>query len=345
MDPLSTELARSPERLPHSWDAVHDAVLLTRMTEAAYAEASFLDGRILRPDAPGEWVPFARLGQAVGALPERLDWIFHIGHVGSTLLARLVGARPDTLALREPAALRSAAQLRVELDGFESALSPQAFEQRLGVLLRLWSRTWRPDQTALVKATSFASEFADELLARPGAGPAVLMYAPPEVYLASILAGPNSRVENRTMAPSRLKRLHRRLAGPAWRLWELSEGETVAMAWAAEAAGLAAAARRDRTLKLDFDRLLAAPEATLAAVFKHLGKAASEAEVRALVESPIMRRYAKAPEHAYDAALRRDVLAQGRGEHGAEIRKGLAWLERAAAEHGVVREAVEAFGG
>ncbi|MEL7190174.1 MAG: hypothetical protein AAGK17_11525, partial [Pseudomonadota bacterium] len=39
-------------------------------------------------------------------------FIFHIGHVGSTLLARLLGEAPDTLALREPQLLRQFAELK-----------------------------------------------------------------------------------------------------------------------------------------------------------------------------------------------------------------------------------------
>ena len=58
-----------------------------------------------------------------------------------------------------------------------------------------------------------------------------------------------------------------------------------------------------------------------------------------------MRRYAKAPEHGYDAALRRTVLDQARREHAAEIRKGLAWLERAGAAHAVIASSINAIGG
>ena len=39
-----------------------------------------------------------------------------------------------------------------------------------------------------------------------------------------------------------------------------------------------------------------------------------------------MRRYSKAPEHAYDLALRNDVLAAARAEHGEEIRRGMRWF-------------------
>ena len=43
-----------------------------------------------------------------------------------------------------------------------------------------------------------------------------------------------------------------------------------------------------------------------------------------------MTRYSKAPEHAYDARLRQDVLAEGERQFGDEIRAGMSWCERAA---------------
>jgi hypothetical protein len=51
-----------------------------------------------------------------------------------------------------------------------------------------------------------------------------------------------------------------------------------------------------------------------------------------------MRQYSKAPEHAYDAALRWEVLRSADFEHGPEIRRGLAWLERLAAQHDLVQQ-------
>ena len=53
-----------------------------------------------------------------------------------------------------------------------------------------------------------------------------------------------------------------------------------------------------------------------------------------------MTRYAKAPEHAYDADLRAAVLAEARQTAGAEIAKGMAWLERAAAEFPAIAAAL-----
>jgi hypothetical protein len=78
----------------------------------------------------------------------------------------------------------------------------------------------------------------------------------------------------------------------------------------------------------------------LSAVLRHLGIEGSSNEIRAIIEGPHMRRYSKSPDHAYDAALRRDVLDAARAAHGAEIRRGLAWLERAAGQCAAVRDAL-----
>ncbi len=344
MTALLAHAARTPDVYPHSYDLPNDAVLFVRLSQAQYEAASFLDQRILGPGVPGEWVPWSAAAAALDGAPlaEACDYVFHIGHVGSTLLARLLGGHPSVLSLREPAILRTLAQTHGALQEPESLWSPEGWEARTSLFLKLWSRTYAPGQRTVLKATSFVSEIAEALLARPSRPRAIAMTAAPEIYLATILAGPNSRVEARGAAQGRLRRLHRRLGAAPWRLWDLSEGETIAMGWACETAALHAAWRSapERVLPLDFDAFLAEPQVRLAASFAHLGRPAAEAEVRALVESPIMRRYSKAPEHAYDAALRRRVLDEGRRLHGAELRKGLAWLKRAAADHPPIGDAL-----
>src|SRR3546814_20118484 len=47
----------------------------------------------------------------LGAAAPRPDFIFHIGHVGSTLVSRLLAEVGDALPLREPMLLRALAQV------------------------------------------------------------------------------------------------------------------------------------------------------------------------------------------------------------------------------------------
>ncbi|HYB33443.1 MAG TPA: hypothetical protein VED45_08435, partial [Steroidobacteraceae bacterium] len=49
----------------------------------------------------------------------------------------------------------------------------------------------------------------------------------------------------------------------------------------------------------------------------------------------------KAPEHAYDAELRRSLLLAADHEHAPEIRRGMAWLHRLGAHHPLVAAVLE----
>ena len=112
------QLSRTPELFPHALDVGTDSLTLVGLTEADYAQASFLDARIRPPST--QTLPFAQAEAEVSqmGLEESCQFIFHIGHVGSTLLSRLLGRHSGVLALREPAILRTLAQIRAEPETF-----------------------------------------------------------------------------------------------------------------------------------------------------------------------------------------------------------------------------------
>jgi hypothetical protein len=336
MDKLLESVTQSPELFPYTFDVGSDHVTLIRLTRADYENASFLDARILTPKTPSRAIPWHLVAKSIDAaqLREHCRFIFHIGHVGSTLLSRLLGAHPQVFALREPVVLRTFANPQPMISGGD-------FADRLTGILKLLSRTFDANQSAVVKATSFVSELAAGLMSRSFALPAVALYVSAESYMATILGGPNSRQEAKILAPSRIDRLHRRLGHEEWRSTSLSEGEILALTWACEMSALAEAIAiaRERILQIDFDQFLHDPSALLA-VFRHFGVAVSDGEVRAILAGPDMRRYSKAPQFAYDTALRVAVLNEARAVHAAEIRRGLAWLDRAASQWPVVGRAM-----
>ncbi|MGA2189920.1 MAG: hypothetical protein ABSH33_15415 [Steroidobacteraceae bacterium] len=344
MDGPLESLGRSPELFPYSLDAHHDTVAFIRLRQADYDGASFLDARILTAHGSPRTMPWRQVAAWIEAAApaESCRYLFHIGHVGSTLLSRLIGAHPRAFALREPLILRQLADIHGTLPAAARVWSDAEFEARLGGYVQLLSRTFDARQRAVVKATSFVSELASRLLARPAAPRAVLMFVSPESYLATILGGPNSRQEAQLLTPARLRRLHRRIGEDAWRLESFTEGEALALGWACEMSALAQAAHTagERVLCLNFDEFLAAPQPHLLAVLRHLHIDATAEEVREILAGPHMQRYSKAPEHAYDAALRREVLNEARALHGAQIERGLRWLERAAARFAAVRGAL-----
>ncbi len=349
MDSLAHALKISPEFYPHSLDLVSDAVSFIRLAEQDYAAASFLDARILTPGGAMETVgwPVVQRAVAQDALPERLGLIFHIGHVGSTLLSRLLGAHPGVLALREPDPLRTLARMHADLDAPGGPWEQAHFDARLETLLRLWSRTFRPGQTAVVKATSFCCGLAQAILTRPSRPRVIFIFTRPEVYLATLFGGENNHLDIGASADLRARRLDDRLGGAVADLATMRYAQVAAMSWACEMTALAdaAAAAPGQALWLDFERLLLRPQARLAEAFAHLGVAAGDDEIAAIVAGPELNRYSKAPEHAYDANLRAQVLDQARTHHGAMIAEGLSWLDRAAGDHPAVAAALNLGGG
>lgn len=336
MDELAQALARSPELFPYAFDARAGMASLLRLSGAEYEAASFLDARIAPPGRMVRALPFARLARAVeeAGLRESCHFIFHLGHVGSTLLSRLLGRHRALFSLREPQILRT---LALSADA-------QTMDADLPVFLRLWSRTFESGARALVKATSFVSELAPALLARPYAPRALAMGVAPETWLATIFGGANAPDEARALAPSRLARLERRLGCPI-ETGSFGIGEWVALGWACEALSLATAkaVAGDRVLIFDFEQFLVDSEQGLARAFTHFGVDAEPEAMRHIFAGPEMRTYSKGPEHAYDSALRRAVLDQGRMQHAEEIRRGLDWLETTARDHADVQSAIDVF--
>jgi hypothetical protein len=159
MNALQASLAHSPELFPHSLDAHGERIAFIRLSKSDYERASFLDARVLTPGTALHPLTWQQVAAALASpdLTERCRFIFHIGHVGSTLVARLLGAHPAAFVLREPLLLRTFAQVYGGSNPAPNWTSSET-ETRLADTLRLFSRTFEGTQTPIVKATSFVSE-------------------------------------------------------------------------------------------------------------------------------------------------------------------------------------------
>lgn len=308
-------IAADARWLPQALDVGSGLVRLVAMDAAAYRAASFLDDRMLEAPHTAHVVPWAVVAAAMPAEARRdARWIFHIGHVGSTLVARLLGELDGVLAVREPRILRDVAALPLE--------QRSAFTAPFQALL---SRTFAPGEAALVKATSFVSEIAPELV--PPGGRALLLYATPRNYIASILAGENSRQEMALLAVTRRQRLAAR--GVNVTAEAPSEAHLAAIAWACEMTALEAAADAigaEAVLFADFDAMLGAMPEALGRIADFLALPATPEQLEQICAGQLMRRYSKALEYAYTPALRRDLLAEADAEHRAAIDGALAML-------------------
>jgi hypothetical protein len=325
--PSANEIARDARWLVQALDPATGIARLIEMTPEAYRAASFLDDRLLQVPVNAHPLPFA---EVAGAMPgeARSDarWIFHIGHVGSTLVARLLGELDGVLAVREPRILRDVANMPGEQRG---AILP--------AIQRLLSRTFAADEMALVKATSFVSEIAAELV--PPGERALFLTVDPRTYIATILAGPNSLKELAALADSRANRMAGRVNG----LTGNSAGHLAAAAWTCEMTALEAAAdaMTDRRLTWgNFDRLLDDLEGGLGELAAFFGFTAPPKRVQEIVRGPLMGRYSKALEYDYSPSLRTQLIDQEYKAQGGEIEDALAMLERSAQESPLLARAL-----
>jgi hypothetical protein len=302
------------------------------MDREAYRNASFLDDRLFQAPQDAHVLP---LVQAISGLSERprhaARWIFHIGHVGSTLVARLLGELPGVLSVREPRILRDLVAM------------PQA-ERAASVVaaVRLLSRTFAPDEIALVKATSFVSEIAPELV--PAGGRALFLFAQPHAYICGILAGENSIRELHALADSRKARMIGRVGAiPGG-----SDAHLAAAAWACEMTALeaAAAVMGDRLVRWDdFDRMLSDMRTALRELVDFLGFEAEGHALEAIAAGPLMWRYSKATEYEYSPALRRELLEAAAQEHAADIADALMGLGEMAEDWPLLKSALNRAAG
>lgn len=321
--------------IPHQLDLLNEQVLLTRIPVAAQAAASFLDQRALSPTTEGAWFPWTDFASSAAKLPDGAPaYILHLGHCGSTLLSRLVEAATGRRALREPLPFRTFAIDAADAHDGAAFLSQDERRGRLSLFERVFAR----GGDAVVKATSICNDLAAEL--SPTA-PVVFVYVKPATYLAAMLGGANAQTDLRGFAQMRFRRLKSRIPD-LQPLASLSTSELAALCWLTEASAIAAVPRD--VFAVDFDAFLVLQPETLARLCAHLGAPAAAEKVQGALTGGVMSRYAKATEHAYNAATRAAGLAEARARFGVEIRTGMAWLEQTAKRFALGEKTLQRFG-
>jgi hypothetical protein len=328
-------LMDTPSLFLRDIDPVRGTAVLTPMSEDSYRASSFLDTRIRRGSDRELAIPLdtlLHLVSASGAPRPTLNYIFHVGHCGSSLLSRLLGELPDFLALREPPVLMGLARSHRRLDEPGFPIPPDAWERYLALGVAMLGRTWREGQRVLVKPTSHVANIIPQLMRHSGDERALLLFVDLETYLAAMLR-PGVRQETRLYARDFRLRDFARVApaaaatlGPAS---DIGDARLAAMNWLLQTGEFAVAlgdpALQGRLLTVCFDSFLAAPRRGLTAICRFLGADQDPAAIATALAGPAATHHAKAPGNAYDAGRRTEELDAARAQCADEIRDGLAW--------------------
>jgi hypothetical protein len=302
-------------------DFAHDSTKWLPLSEAQFRAASFLDQRIRGPATEPVSISRAELRSALqGIAQAEADFIFHIGHCGSTLVSRALAATPEVLPLREPLSLR-------QLSDHLPQLPAEPWREWLQLALAAHSRAFTPGQRCMIKATSSCNALIQPIAGMLPSSRMLLMYVPLENYLAGLLGKQAPAADLHGHAPLRLREWQAITgealdAGPD----TLDEAQLAVLSWLTSMARLLAARQQlqDRCLLLDFDLFLADPENGLEELIEFFWLQASlEPILRAWPE--ISLGYSKQPDQPYSAFNRNRTLARGRLQCASEIQRSLDW--------------------
>ncbi|HEY5804061.1 MAG TPA: hypothetical protein VIT90_10255 [Lysobacter sp.] len=303
-----------------AFDPVQDQGWVLHFEPGDYRRASFLDRRAMQHRDMSGWVlSRTELESLADPAPplQRLHWLFHVGHCGSSLVSRLLDLLPGVLGLREPLPL-------LNLAGCGNDAAALAWQPPV---LALLARGFADTRAVVVKPTSVVTVIAHRLL--PGTGQACLLWVDLQTWLATMLRDEQLKAGVFDTEPLRLDSLQ--LDPPA-----TSDGDRLARAWLAEQLRWQRLAAdpdlAPRLIDLDFARVLADPAGSTARLAVHYGLEVPADWGQRITESRLLSRYAKDDAVHFDADARRRELAAAAAKHASSISEGLAWAERAIAQ-------------
>lgn len=321
VNPPAQELLEDPQWLLFDLQISQRKALWLRLNEQDLAAASFLDQRVLAQAQSKLRTPLEWLAE----VPQRtqpLRWVFHCGHVGSTLLSRLLQSA-STRVLREPQVLRTLAAARREAQFPWSPWSVSDWWQQWAApSLQLLARHRSDEQGTLIKATSSTSHLLPDILQQRSEDRAILLAAPLDLYLAAFQISASAQQDLQAFAPARWQTFQGWCGRPLPSLDRMKPAQISAMSWLVTVAPLVRAlqAHPERCQALDFAQLMDAPRACAQDCAQHL----HWPEPPHL--SPWLNHYAKDPSQRYNSAQRWQQLSAARELLVNQAEGLMAWL-------------------
>lgn len=322
------------EHYAHRYVESTDAFRFIRLERTEHAAMPFLideylgTARDTRDVSAGECL--AGLGKG------RLHFLFHSAFCGSTLLTRALDKPGMAMGLSEPATLNDVVGLR-----WRGAAGP-AVARVADVALRLLARPYAAGEAVVVKPSNLLNPMADLLLALQPDARAVLLYAPLETYLISVVRkGLHCRLWARQLLQGFLREGYADFGFSPEDYFQQSDLQVAAIGWLAQHRHFTQLVRKfgaERVATLDADRMTARPDEAIAAVTQHYGLGCDAAAVARIVAGPAFSKHSKSGA-AFTPDDRQAEYAAARSAHGEEIDMVLAWAKIVAESAGVSLEA------
>lgn len=321
------------EWLAHRHVEGADRILFQHVARADHRSAPFLTDEYLGEARARHEVPMADC--LAGLAPQPMGFLFHSAFCGSTLLLSALDRPGVAMGLSEPVLLN-------DVVGFRRRGAPPAAVARLAdAATRLLGRPFTAGERVIVKPSNILNPLAQLLLALRSDAAAILLYAPLETFLVSVVRkGLWCRLWVRELLEGFLTDNVVNLGMAPRDYFRQSDLQVAATGWLAQHALFHQLARQlgpDRVRTLDSETLTRDPAAVLTAAARHYGLAASADDLAAMAAGPAFTRHSKSGA-AFDAAQRAAEYADARRAHEDEIGKVVVWAQAVADANGLAMD-------
>lgn len=312
------------------WQIDGSAALFVKMDRNTYYNSIFCDQRIFPASPEILRMDFSRLHDYFSerpADPLKLNFIFHIAHCGSTLLARALDIKESNIVYREPALLR---QLGSEAaSGFYGATAPVEWQQKLDVALAMLNRRYTKDGPIIIKANVPVNFMLPNILETSQDHRSIFLYLSLENYLLAVLKTPNHRSWVAAVSTELGAAIESVIGITPEQRQGMSIPESAACLWMAQVVIFEEILKKSANARsLDAEVFYNDPESTLQKAFGFIEQTVDSSDISDIVSSDLFNRYSKNPSQNYDNDTRlaqRDAI---REQLSGDLEKGREWVTR-----------------
>lgn len=339
-DQLSDRLIGDAGLFPFDIDLQSGTVTLVQMTAEEVAGASFLDARAIKDGAVEYVVPLQAvldLGPRLFQNRKTVDYIFHVGHCGSTLVSRSMHEMPGVFSMREPVVLnRLARSIRAYRNNDHRSF--QLTQVTLATVMCLLGRTFEPGDSVLLKPSSFCNVLIPWLMQWNAQSKAILLYVDLQTYLRTVTQDYHETENRGAMSSIHHFEANWHFGLDADAVSRLNHFQTSALIWLLNMAELAQTSAqpeaKGRVLLESFDDHLDDRSTSMERMASTLGRTIASDRIDQIVKSAdITQMNAKIPTQAFSPQDRADRMRQAIELHGDSIDDAITWLGELASNH------------
>jgi len=331
---ISTKLiakASDPNFLLHRYIESQDIFRFLKVTRDVHRQSTFITDEhlptglehfeIKKSDVPSHQIASSPL-----------HFIFHSAYCCSTMLARAFDIEGKSMGLKEPVVLNDLVGWRRR--GANKEHLTEVLKQSLALL----SKPFEPDETTVIKPSNTCNILAPDILNIYPQAKAILLYAPIESFLQSIVKKEMwGRIWVRKALIGQLKD-NIVIGGYSLEdILELTDLQIAALGWLSQYAlfqHIIKTHKRDRVKLLKSDTLLSDQKKTMSAAIKHYDLDISPEGLDEILRGPAFTTHSKHNIQFNPEARAKEQLAMSE-IHGAEIDMVCAWIVEVAKSQNV----------